>query len=360
MNLINTALTPRGKAIVLILSLGFCICSSAGATQPILSTKFSPLKFAHSFPSIFYHHFINYFIFSFYTFCTTVWCRILEINAKYMDMCRYIMDIILGLCFFTHFDSLPQNTHSTRHSHTSDHSSSDDNAEDCGELEHAFTNLGQVNFYQMCSFSKLRILSNSPLMPWLIEHVALPYTCAFVNSLKSLIKGLHKPNCNCIICHYNCFFTKTHKSTLKHNHSLENNLVTVNPEETQVLDEMECEESDPVCPCVNSVIINKIPSINHYLELVISISSNWPLKHQKLDQLQSITNTLNKVLTQLVNLLVNLKGKGDVDLKISLFTISIKLTKAISNTKDFKLNNTNLPSLIKLSSILGYFYPNQC
>ncbi|UKK01336.2 hypothetical protein MACK_002149 [Theileria orientalis] len=257
--------------------------------------------------------------------------RLIKAKTAYVYVSKYVLDIVLGLCFFTHFDKFSDNGVDAPSKinnpdptdgleERSDDGDVDDfDDEDEGDKEGDY--LLTINPNQLNTFNYIRILSNSGLiLTWLMENVTLPYTCVFVAALRNLLKGIHE-QCNCIICKFKCYFR---------------------------------EKLNTSCFCYDSLIINGSPSISHYLEFISAISTSINVSDDKLKAFSEFfISTLNSVLEQLTNVLNNLNDNENLKLHLAIFKIATKLTSVSVSIGHQESKNTTYSSLISLFCVLG-------
>ncbi|BAM41263.1 conserved hypothetical protein [Theileria orientalis strain Shintoku] len=257
--------------------------------------------------------------------------RLIEAKTAYVHISKYVLDIVLGLCFFTHFDKFNDNSVNTYSkinnfdsSDEAEERSDDDDVEDLDgedeedkEEDYTFT----IDPHQLNAFNYITILSNSGvILTWLMENVTLPYTCAFVESLRTLLKGIHE-QCNCIICKYQCYFA---------------------------------EQLNTPCFCYDSLIVNGNPSISHYLEFINAIATSINTSDAKLKSLSEFfISTLIGVLEQLVTVLNNLQDNENLKLNIAIFKIATKLTNVSVSIGHDESKSATYSSLISLFCVLG-------
>ncbi|UKJ88968.2 hypothetical protein MACJ_002214 [Theileria orientalis] len=256
--------------------------------------------------------------------------RLIKAKTSYVYISKYVLDIVLGLCFFTHFDKFSDNgvitssqindlddTYEAEERSDDDAEDFDDEDEEDNEEDYLIT----INPNQLNAFNYIRILSSSGvILTWLMENLTLPYTCVFVASLRNLLKDIHE-QCNCIICTFECYFR---------------------------------EQLNTPCFCYDSLIVNGSPSVSHYLEFISSISTSIGMSDNKLKSLSGFfISTLNGVLEQLVNVLNNLDDNENLTLHLAIFKIATKLTSVSVSIGHEESKSTTHSSLISLFCVLG-------
>ncbi|EKX72923.1 conserved hypothetical protein [Theileria equi strain WA] len=221
--------------------------------------------------------------------------ELMNTHPEYIPAAKYLMDIVLGLCF-------------------------------SGITEIQFIKIREpLDPSKINVFRYLKILAESTLSTWLLENVVVIYTCAIVKCFGDIMRNYFHTDerCICIFCSFTCYYPETINGT---------------------------------CNCVESPIVNDLPSIRHYLELVASLP--WD-KYQRIgcDTFTNIMSftlmTLNNILIFITQTLLEQKGSANLEMRFTLFTIAIKITHTLVKTGNFETDDSRILMLLKLFSLLG-------
>ncbi|ORM41840.1 50S ribosomal protein L7/L12 [Babesia sp. Xinjiang] len=223
--------------------------------------------------------------------CRTI-VRLSKEDESFVDSARYLLDILLGVCM--HHEPISEGM--------------------LGVLRPL--DPGRVN-----AFGCLGVVFSSGLFTeWLMRHIIMPSTCAFVKNVKEHLSVFLGPDAE--PWSYECYF---------------------------VVDGSGCE-------CSSACIVGSSQGILPYLEL-LSVIPSACYDIEGSDALSRMFRHMLDVLCSLVvtfvQVLTDRKDCGDILLRYSLFVLSVRLARVLVCIGKFGRKDVEVVSLLKLFSLLG-------